>query len=70
VLTTKLAGFPTPYDPATAVRGFAGGGPACTRRVIMAEDPKHEAADDITPMMLLIGGLLVASMVLGYFLAW
>ena len=37
----------------------------------MADDPKqHEAEDDITPMMLIIGGLLVASMVIGYLVAW
>ena len=37
----------------------------------MAHDPKQpgQEPDDITSMMLVIGGLLVASMVLAYFVS-
>jgi len=39
----------------------------------MAHDPKHpgqEPPDDITSMMVVIGGLLVASMVIAYFVSF
>lgn len=36
----------------------------------MAEDQKHEPEDDITSMMLIIGGVLAAAMVFAYFVAF